>query len=186
MTSTSQNRKSILIVDDEPDLLDVYSDILAGLNVNIKRASNGKEAWDELLASPTDLVITDVRMPVMDGMELLVKVSKSQLFVPVIVISAFGDRQTLRKAWSLGAFDFLDKPVDQKQMLSTVAVALAFGQSFIAKRESANELRANRPTTNIAIDAELAERIRAICQSEQVTESNFIERLLFRHLSSQP
>jgi CheY-like chemotaxis protein len=108
--------KRVLIVDDEnlflrsvADGLKKYSDTF-----RIRTARNGKVATRILDATKVDLVVTDVEMPMMDGFELLAYMTRKHPDVPAIVMTAFGNRETEKRTRSMGAFEYLEKPLDIK------------------------------------------------------------------------
>lgn len=84
-------------------------------------AKNGKEALERLDSQHTDLVITDIRMPVIDGMELLQKIVEKNLDVCVVIISDYSEFEYARKGIVLGAFDYLVKPVKEDELVRTLA-----------------------------------------------------------------
>lgn len=104
--------KRILIVDDEPMLREVFSEMLAGPGLEIKEASGGDEAFQMLQNETFDLVISDVRMPKGDGISLLSNI-KNKLPNPpaVILCSGFSDLNS-QKAKEMGAVELLEKPFD--------------------------------------------------------------------------
>src|SRR5215471_4838865 len=107
----------ILIVDDEPDVellvrQQFRKQIRAG-EYEFVFASNGEEALEKLgTDQETHVVLTDLNMPVMDGLTLLFRIGALSRIIKVVIVSAYGDMQNIRKAMNLGAFDFLTKPID--------------------------------------------------------------------------
>src|SRR5215468_4959160 len=97
--------KLILIVEDEMVLRQSLSELLVEEGYEVLEAENGKAAYDVLLQRPVDLVLTDVRMPEMDGLTLLAHVQKVAPQTPVIVITAFGTVESAVSAMRSGAFD---------------------------------------------------------------------------------
>lgn len=106
-------KQQVLIVDDEPELLlSISSGFEKNERFQLTTAHNGREALDILSRMPMDLVVTDLRMPVMDGVELLAAMTESFPKVPNIVMTAFGTpvmEQQLKKA---GTMEVLEKPLD--------------------------------------------------------------------------
>ena len=106
-------KQQVLIVDDEPELLlSISSGFEKNDRFQITTAHNGREALDILSGAAMDLVVTDLRMPVMDGVELLAAMTESFPKVPNIVMTAFGTpvmEQQLKKA---GTMEVLEKPLD--------------------------------------------------------------------------
>ena len=117
--------KKILVVDDEPDLEPL---MLQRMRRNIRRgqyafvfARNGVEALDMLRREKDiDMVISDINMPEMDGLTLLQQIPKVDPNVRSIIVSAYGDMENIRTAMNRGAFDFVTKPIDFKDLRVTI------------------------------------------------------------------
>src|SRR5215467_15789542 len=115
----------ILVVDDEPDLEDLIQQkfrhqIRAG-SVGFLFARDGVEALAVLEANDDiDLVVTDINMPRMDGLSLLQKLQEIEGDVSAIIVSAYGDMANIRTAMNRGAFDFLVKPLDFKDLEAVI------------------------------------------------------------------
>lgn len=115
---------TVLIVDDEPVLCEIKSTWLIRLVGRVLVASNGAEAIEVLAANNVDLVITDIRMPVMDGLTLLKKITDSSKPRPrVIFITGFSDFEP-RDAYDLGVDAILEKPMDRDHLLQAVKRSL--------------------------------------------------------------
>ncbi|MEJ7848537.1 MAG: sigma-54 dependent transcriptional regulator [Pyrinomonadaceae bacterium] len=107
---------NILIVDDEQSYRQLLSLVFDGEGHNIRTASNGREALEMLAAEPADVVISDVKMPDMDGIEMLRAVRETQPDLGVILMTAFASVETAREAFKLGADDFIQKPFDVEEL----------------------------------------------------------------------
>ena len=114
----------VLVVDDEPNLRKVLKALLTRSGFDVVTAKDGKEAVDVLRGGGIDLLMTDIRMPEMTGLELLSWSRNEQPDVPVIVITAHGTVDTAVQAMKEGAFDFVTKPFDSGQLVRTVRKAL--------------------------------------------------------------
>jgi two-component system response regulator HydG len=114
----------ILIVDDEPDVLAFMQHLLVMKGYDVELAAGGEEALSVLVERAPALLITDLRMPGLDGMGLLSKVREQHLEVPSIVLSAAGDIAMAVRAMRAGAVDYLTKPVDVGALLLAVERAL--------------------------------------------------------------
>ncbi|MEQ8907533.1 sigma-54 dependent transcriptional regulator [Ekhidna sp.] len=114
----------VLIVDDEKSIRDALSDILQEEKYEVITAEDGEAAWDKLEDEKIDLVLCDIKMPKMDGIELLNKVSEEGVDVPFIMISAHGTIDTAVEATKKGAYDFIQKPPDLNRILVTVRNAI--------------------------------------------------------------
>lgn len=118
--------KNILIVDDEPRLLE---SIKAGLKVHqgsfsVRTALNGKEAVSLLASEQVDLVITDLKMPTMDGFELLAHISTHCPALPAIVMTAFSTPDIERKIEESTSLKLLEKPIDIDELAHSIFVSL--------------------------------------------------------------
>lgn len=114
--------KKIVIVDDENNFLLSLKDGLSEFSdtFSILSANNGQEALDLLAAEDVNLVITDIKMPVMDGFELLAQMSKDYSDIPVIVMTAFGSSEIEDRLDSMGAFQYVEKPIDFDVLIDKV------------------------------------------------------------------
>ncbi len=107
---------NILIVDDEQSYRQLLSLVFEGDGHTLRTAVNGREALAMLQAEPADVVISDVKMPDMDGIEMLQAVRESQPDLGVILMTAFASVETAREAFKLGADDFIQKPFDVEEL----------------------------------------------------------------------
>ncbi|PYS99577.1 MAG: Fis family transcriptional regulator [Acidobacteria bacterium] len=107
---------NILIVDDEQSYRQLLSLVFEGDGHTIRTASNGREALTLLQNEPADVVISDVRMPDMDGIEMLSSVRETQPDLGVVLMTAFASVETAREAFKLGADDFIQKPFDVEEL----------------------------------------------------------------------
>lgn len=115
---------TILVVDDEPVIRDIFEKILTtNSHYRILTASNGKEALEVCRDEKPDLVFTDIKMPVMDGMTFLTELRKQNQSVPVVIVSAHGEMEDVIAALRLGASNYLMKPNDIS-MLHSIAEKL--------------------------------------------------------------
>ena len=114
----------ILIVDDEPGLRHTISTILREEGHEVATASHGDEALTALAASPADLVLCDVRMPVMDGMTFVERFSAKGNGALVVMMSAYGDADTAIAAMQRGAYDWIQKPFRAEEIILVVRKAM--------------------------------------------------------------
>jgi two-component system response regulator HydG len=117
-----------LVIDDEPEMCELLAGSLADAKIAARTARSGQEALAVLAQASFDVVLTDVRMPAMDGLQLCERVTHVQPGVPVIVVTGRGDMQTAIDAMRAGAYDFLVKPVDSELLALTVSRALQHGR----------------------------------------------------------
>jgi len=115
--------KKILIVDDELNMRLVLSAMLKKEGFEVSSASNGLEALQILKSNKIDVVITDLKMPDIDGMELLTSVSEQYPKIPVIMITAHGSIATAVEALKKGAFDYITKPFELDDLKNVISKA---------------------------------------------------------------
>ena len=118
-------RKRILIVDDEPSLRKVLRAHLGRAGYEVETAEDGHAAVQALDNAPFDLVVSDLRMPGMDGMELLGWCRSRYPGLPVVLITAHGTVDSAVEAIKLGAYDYITKPFDQEELRTIIRRALA-------------------------------------------------------------
>jgi len=114
----------ILIIDDERSIRNTLKDILSYENYQVSLAENGMEAIKMVTSTEFDVILCDIKMPEMDGLEVLEKLQKIAFDVPVIMISGHGNIDTAVEAIKKGAFDFIEKPLDLNRILITIKNAL--------------------------------------------------------------
>ena len=114
----------ILVVDDEEIVLKSCRKILEGGGHEVFTALSGQEAFDLMEKEPIDIVITDIKMPVMDGMEVLERVKEKYPDILVIMITGYSTVQSAVQAMKLGAFDYIPKPFTPDEVLIVVERAL--------------------------------------------------------------
>ncbi|MDB0062819.1 sigma-54 dependent transcriptional regulator [Crocinitomicaceae bacterium] len=110
----------ILIIDDEKSIRRALKEILEFEEFEVDEAENGKEGLEKARAELYDIIFCDIKMPLMDGMELLEAFQKEKIDSPVIMISGHGNIDTAVQAIKKGAFDFIEKPLDLNRILVTV------------------------------------------------------------------
>lgn len=118
--SKKQMSIPILIVDDEPNVRLMYRTALAGFGYEIFEAASGEQALEAFRARKYNAAILDLRMPGMDGMELLAKMHEIGIMTPVAFVTAYGDVPNAVRAMELGAIDFLPKPPTPEQLRDVV------------------------------------------------------------------
>lgn len=124
----------ILIVEDEAAIRRVLSKILKeeDSDYEVYEAEDGRQGLEMIQSQEFDLVFCDIKMPVMDGMELLGAMQEQYAEIPVVMISGHGDIEVAVEAMRLGAFDYISKPPDLNRLLNTVRLALDRKQLVVA------------------------------------------------------
>ncbi|MBT1074265.1 response regulator [Geobacter grbiciae] len=114
----------VLVIDDDPSFSAVVIAFLSKGNFEAKGVLSGSEAFKEAESARYDLVLLDLKLPDADGMGILERIKVCTPSVPVIILTAGGDVESYLKAVGLGAFDYLQKPVERSLLLSMVERAL--------------------------------------------------------------
>ena len=116
----------ILIIEDEASIRRVLTKILTEENdtYQVDEAEDGSIGYQKIAQNDYDLVLCDIKMPTMDGVELLQAVKKIKPEIPIVMISGHGDMETAIQTMRLGAFDYISKPPDLNRLLNTVRNAL--------------------------------------------------------------
>src|SRR5947209_15835248 len=114
----------LLIVDDEQGMRPLLSIVFGREGHDVRVAENGRRALELLRDQPADLIVSDVKMPDMNGIELLRAARASSPEVAVVLMTAFATVDTARKAFKLGADDFITKPFDVEELKFIVAKAI--------------------------------------------------------------
>src|SRR3990167_5966618 len=110
--SDRRSKPLALVVDDEPDIRELLSITLGRMQIDVVTAENYASAIRHLGPERFDLVLTDMRLPDGDGLDLLEWIQQQRPGVPVAVITAHGNVEAAVRALKLGAFDFISKPLD--------------------------------------------------------------------------
>lgn len=116
--------ESILVVDDDSSVRRVLQMQLTEAGYEVAQAASGSEALRMLAESHPQLVVTDLKMPDLDGIELLRRIREDELQTTVILVTAFGTIETAVQAMRLGAYDYITKPIDYEALLAAVHRAL--------------------------------------------------------------
>jgi DNA-binding NtrC family response regulator len=123
----------VLIVDDERNIQVTLSRALSLEGYATEAAGTGQEALERIAALPVDLVLLDVKLPDLDGLQVLERALRTRPGLPVVVMSGHGSIDTVRQAFKLGAFDYLEKPIGERERL------LAAVRNGLALRDLAAE-----------------------------------------------
>ena len=133
--------ETILVVDDEKNYLLVLKELLGGEGYEVVIAPSAQEALKVFQETELDLVITDMKMPGMSGMELLDVLKEKDIHLPVIMMTAYGSVEMAVEAMKKGAYDYILKPFDNEVLKKVVAKGLAMGQVIKANRLLSGELK---------------------------------------------
>ena len=140
--------KKILIVDDEFNSRTLLAQLFQEDGYSADTAENGKTALEALKSTPFDILITDIRMPVMDGIELFHRAKEVYPHMPVILFTAYGTIEAAVKALKEGVFHYLEKPVNFDLLNHTVQQALEIQdleKEIINLRKQLDEKKTDQP-----------------------------------------
>ena len=169
----------ILVVDDIADNLKVVGDMLEGAGYGVTFAISGKQALDRVKTAYPDLVLLDLMMPEMDGLQVceLLKADAKYAEIPIIFLTASHERQNLLKAFDSGAVDYLTKPFYLPELLARVRSHLELKQAKedLARLNSLLEQKVQQRTTQLqralnfeAISKRITERVRTSLDESQI------------------
>ncbi len=136
----AKSKATILITDDEKSIRNTLREILEFENYNIMEAENGEKALATIQKERIDLVILDIKMQGMDGIEVLERIKKMEPGLPVIMISGHGTIKIAVEATKLGAFDFLEKPPDLNRLLISIRNGLNSSELIKENKQIRTEL----------------------------------------------
>ena len=126
----------ILAVDDELDMLSLLKMIIEGYTIHeVTTTNNPLEAAELISKEQFDLVLTDLKMPGMDGMELLELAKKQDEEALVLMITAFGSLESAEEAMAKGAFDYISKPFRKEQILLAIDKAMRWREMALQNKE---------------------------------------------------
>ncbi len=174
-TNWRDSSLNILVVDDDPEIVEILEDLLGSLGYGVKTAANGALALEQMLEQEFDLLLTDINMPVMDGMELIRRVKELDSAPVIIVITAYASMQTAIDAIKLGVYDYITKPFEFEIVANVVEKALE--RQFL-QRENVNlkEMMAlYRASESISAQFGLDEVIKVLFESAaSFTQADFM------------
>ena len=134
-------KKKILIIEDDNSIRRVVRDILLKENsFEVYEAFDGKDGVKKIINNRFNLILCDIKMPKMDGMEVLKKVNLKKISVPFIMLTGHGNVQTAVSAMKLGAFDFIQKPPDLNRLLISVRSALKSKKLYETPKKSQSKI----------------------------------------------
>src|SRR5687767_5340739 len=118
----------ILVVDDETGIREAIKMTLEYEGYKVDEARSGSEGLDKASRVPYDAILLDIKMPVLDGIEVLENLKDQKITSPVVMVSGHGDVHTAVECTKRGAFDFLEKPLNRDKLLLTVRNAVRLRQ----------------------------------------------------------
>ena len=143
----------ILIVDDEERMRHLLSIMLSRKGYHVDQAGDGVAALEMIGAKPFDMIITDIKMPRMDGVELLKKIMAMDIPSPVVFITAYATVESAVEAMRKGAVDYIIKPFEEDRILLTVERTLGLSRIMAENRNLKREIRKTAGSEEIVYDS---------------------------------
>ncbi len=169
-----QNDVKVLIAEDEPNALMGLAELISGWGYRTETARDGIEAWEKVLAFDPAIVVTDLKMPRLDGIGLLTRLSQADSGInsnmAVVVLTAMGSIQLAVEAMKLGAYDFLQKPVDATRLRTILANATRQRETEIELEVARRRLRESGVLGSLVGSSKVMREIFGLI--EQVAPSN--------------
>lgn len=172
--------KKVLVVDDEEVFTEMIIQTLSKPDLTVTTAPNGLRAMELIRKERFDVVISDIIMPQMNGIDFLVRLRDEHFTMPIIFITGDGDKDKVLEAWRLGTFDFIFKPFRPDYLRQVVNSALLFGASF-----NKNSLPdANRTEVTISLESGIALNLEQYCLIKNVDKSALVGSLIAKFIAS--
>jgi DNA-binding NtrC family response regulator len=165
---------NILIIDDEPSIRSVLRDILEMEGYVVEEAKDGIDALSKVKKNKFDAAICDIKMPKMDGMELLERINILSPDTPVIMISGHGNIETAVEAVKKGAFDYISKPPDLNRLLITIRNALDKSTLVQETKVLKKKIKKVDKVQTIIGEAESIEKIKATIDRVAPTDARVL------------
>jgi len=173
---TEKNNTKILIVDDEENFLTILSSLMKKQGHKVVTAGDGKKALKLIHMEAPDVLLSDVKMPGMDGIELLKKAKELDPDLPVVMITGFADIPGAVNMIKLGAHDYLPKPFDNNEVIRVVQRALTERELKRKLKEISNRLQENMSLAEKMGPSDVVARL--IAEVNRVARSEFAVVLL--------
>lgn len=119
-----EEKQSILLVDDDIEFRKAMKKTFEKSGYTVTVAADGEEALGALQGMDFDLIISDLRMPNMDGLELMGEMKRRKMSTPVVFLTAYGEVESYMDLMNMGAFEYLNKPVKRQEILDVARKAL--------------------------------------------------------------
>ncbi len=183
----------ILVVDDERKMRTLLSMMLERKGYRTEQAENGKAALKKLLTSEYDLVISDIKMPEMDGKELIQKMRQQNMVTPVVFVTAFATVDSAVEMMRQGAADYVTKPFDESKIRITVERALNLSKVLTENRELKRQLKDEQKPRTLIYESkcmagvvQLVKNVATVDTAVLILgESGTGKEIIARHIHSQ-
>lgn len=166
----------ILVVEDEHDTLELMAELFLNHGYAVDKALNGIDALRQIRVQEPDIILTDIMMPGMDGMELLKNINKDNPHIPVIMVTAYGTIDNAVEAMKIGAKDYITKPLRFEELIAKVE-RISQMNSLIKENEFLlNKLQQKYDFTNIIGKADVIKKLFSLVQDVASTNTTVLIR----------
>ncbi|MDT8303683.1 MAG: response regulator [Sedimentisphaerales bacterium] len=176
----NNKKQHIFLVDDEPKILKLLSETLSELGLQTSCFARAADCLKQFGSQRCDLVIADLKMPEIDGIDFLNEIKRISPWLPVIIISGYGNIQIAVKSIKLGAVDFVEKPFDKKCFLAKVNLILEQNNkkfSFNGNNLTDTELKVLKLIIEGKSNTEIAYLFHRSVRTIEVHRSNLMHKL---------
>lgn len=165
-------QETILLIDDEASIRNSLSSFLSDEGYRVFTAENGQVGIDLFLTEKIDLVVTDLRMPVMDGIEVMTDIHAHAPDTPMIVVSGAGKKHDVIKALQMGAKDYLSKPITDLDMMRHVISKVLENRRLIRENKKYRKQLEKSEARYRTITQQIAEGVFTVDAQENITFAN--------------
>ena len=172
-------KPKVLIIDDEPGIIEIIEAEIMGSGVDVERltATSVDQALKIIDEHKPAVIFSDIMMPGKTGLDLLKDLKARGIKTPVVIISGYGNKEIISEAWKLGAFDFLDKPINSKRLIENLKIALEMGEDFNATRDVPRP-----PSVRFTLDKADYDRLLQHCKKANLKVEDWVRSLVLEGL----
>lgn len=177
---TNKGKKQVFFVDDEPSVCRAASKTLKRFGSEVSCFDNAADCLEQLRLQSCDLLITDVKMPGMDGIELVCKAKRLIPWLPVLVVTGYGDIPLAVRAIKAGATNFIEKPLETRSFLGAVELTLerhSYFDRLLGKTISKAEKKVLRLLLDGKSNKEIAHTLHRSIRTVEVHRRNIMRKL---------
>ncbi len=172
--------QSVFVVDNELKVLEAVGETLGNLGVEVTCFVHPAKCLERLSSQKCDLLIADLKMPEMDGIELVASVKRMAPWVPVLIITGYGDVRTAVSAIKAGAVDFIEKPLDKQNLVRTVKAILqenVLPNASVGKPLTAVEAKILKLVIDGKSNRDIAELLKRSVRTIEVHRAHMMDKL---------